>query len=109
VELSAADAFILGAASKALATCVTYPAIRCKVLLQTGEAESLAGAARQAAGGAGLYRGLGAQLLKTVLVAALQLSVKEKAYRSAYWLVQHLLGVAEAQRARRTVLRVINR
>ena len=100
VELSAMDAFVLGAASKALATTLTYPAIRAKVVLQTGGASSLLGAARGlvAAEGRGwFHRGLQAQLFKTVLVAALQLMIKEKSYRSAYFLVMKL----EERRMRR--------
>ena len=99
------DAFLLGALSKALATALTYPAIRAKVLLQTAppgtpaaSAGLLATAARirAAEGAAGLYRGLPAQLLKTVLVAALQLTIKEKAFGAAY------LAVAHVQQARLT-------
>jgi len=93
VELSALDAFLLGAASKALATMLTYPAIRGKVLLQTGRGapgggvgETLRAVVLQE-GPPGLYRGLPAQLLKTVLVAALQLMVKEKSFGTAYLLV----------------------
>jgi len=94
-ELSALHAFLLGAASKAFATTLTYPAIRAKVVLQTGGAASLAGAARclRAREGRGwLLRGLQAQLLKTVLVAALQLMIKEKAFGSAYYLVSSALS-----------------
>ena len=123
-ELSAAEAFVLGAASKALATSLTYPAIRAKVLLQTHQDEPgapPAGGARppgllatarrvvQRDGAGGLYRGLRAQLLKTVLVAALQLMVKEKSFGAAYLAVAHVQGArlkaaerAAARAARRT-------
>lgn len=36
-SLSALSAFLLGAASKCVATCLTYPAIRCKVMIQAAE------------------------------------------------------------------------
>ncbi|KAD6794761.1 hypothetical protein E3N88_05657 [Mikania micrantha] len=38
-SLSALTAFLLGAASKCAATCLTYPAIRCKVMIQAAESE----------------------------------------------------------------------
>ncbi|KAL0323563.1 UNVERIFIED_CONTAM: Peroxisomal adenine nucleotide carrier 1 [Sesamum angustifolium] len=37
--LSAFSAFVLGAVSKCVATCVTYPAIRCKVVIQSAESD----------------------------------------------------------------------
>jgi adenine nucleotide transporter 17 len=114
-ELSAAEAFVLGAASKALATALTYPAIRTKVLMQTmqgggGDAggahpPGLLATARAVArreGAAGLYRGLRAQLLKTVLVAALQLMVKEKSFGAAYLAVAHVQEARLKAAARRT-------
>ena len=101
---------MLGAASKAFATSLTYPAIRTKVLMQTlqggagGAHPGLLATARHVAraeGAAGLYRGLRAQLLKTVLVAALQLMVKEKTFGAAYLAVAHVQGarLKAAQRA----------
>lgn len=88
-ELTATDAFVLGAASKALATILTYPAIRAKVLLQTGRSQStgVVGTIHGVVsdeGPSGLYKGLPAQLFKTVLVAALMLMVKEKAFGAAF-------------------------
>ncbi|KAL0367572.1 UNVERIFIED_CONTAM: Peroxisomal adenine nucleotide carrier 1 [Sesamum radiatum] len=38
-SLSAFSAFVLGAVSKCVATCVTYPAIRCKVVIQSAESD----------------------------------------------------------------------
>ncbi|GMP56572.1 hypothetical protein CsSME_00021002 [Camellia sinensis var. sinensis] len=38
-SLSAVSAFVLGAVSKCIATCLTYPAIRCKVMIQAAESE----------------------------------------------------------------------
>ena len=112
-ELSVSDAFVLGAASKAIATFITYPLVRAKVLAKAPERtdagkrrDARKGASRVAAerfrgkslpavmrgvveteGPAGLYKGLQAQLLKTVLVAAFSLTVKEKSYRTAMLLV----------------------
>ncbi|KEH22356.1 peroxisomal adenine nucleotide carrier protein [Medicago truncatula] len=38
-SLSAFMAFILGAVSKSIATCLTYPAIRCKVIIQAEDTD----------------------------------------------------------------------
>mgnify|MGYP001982179723 CR=1 FL=1 len=112
-ELSVSDAFVLGAASKAIATFITYPLVRAKVLAKAPERKDAGkrrdarkGAERVAAerfrgkslpavmrgvveteGPAGLYKGLQAQLLKTVLVAAFSLTVKEKSFRTAMLVV----------------------
>jgi aspartate-semialdehyde dehydrogenase/adenine nucleotide transporter 17 len=40
----------------------------------------------------GLFKGLGAQLLKTVLAAALMLAIKEKAYKAALSLMLAFRG-----------------
>ncbi|KAH6808542.1 peroxisomal adenine nucleotide carrier 1 [Perilla frutescens var. frutescens] len=37
--LSAFSAFVLGAVSKCIATCLTYPAIRCKVMIQSAKSD----------------------------------------------------------------------
>ena len=89
------DAFALGAASKAFATMLTYPAIRAKVLLQTGRSssDSVLGTMRgvvRTEGAAGLYKGMPAQLLKTVMVAALMLMVKEKTFGAAFVAVAYV-------------------
>ena len=113
-ELSVSDAFVLGAASKAVATFITYPLVRAKVLAKAPErrdvsrkrrdvsrkgapppAERFRGKSLPAVmrgvveteGAAGLYKGLQAQLLKTVLVAAFSLTVKEKSFRTAMLVV----------------------
>ena len=113
-ELSVSDAFVLGAASKAVATFITYPLVRAKVLAKAPERRDVSRKRRDASrkgapppaerhrgkslpavmrgvveteGPAGLYKGLQAQLLKTVLVAAFSLTVKEKSYRTAMLLV----------------------
>lgn len=98
IALTAFTAFLLGALSKTVATVVTYPAIRCKVMMQRAETDEEK-ESRRAGGTAGgpprsmlealriiwhmegffgLYKGLHAQVLKTVLSAALMLMIKEK-------------------------------
>ena len=106
MELSALDAFVLGAASKGFATALTYPAIRAKVLIQTGRSgcDTLMEAGAQVIaqeGMGGLYRGLRAQLLKTVLVSALQLMVKEKSFGAAYAMVRSFKEAGERRALRR--------
>lgn len=101
-SLSALSAFVLGAVSKCIATCVTYPAIRCKVTIQSAESEDDVKneaqlKARKTISGAlyaiwkreglfGFFKGLQAQILKTVLSSALHLMVKEKISK-ATWVV----------------------
>jgi adenine nucleotide transporter 17 len=46
----------------------------------------------QTEGSAGLYKGLNAQLVKTVLAAAFSLTVKEKSFRTAMVLVVLMKG-----------------
>ncbi|CAI0551140.1 unnamed protein product [Linum tenue] len=93
-SLSAFTAFLLGALSKSIATCLTYPAIRCKVMIQSAEADEnnhdddddaekkkLSGvvfAIWRKEGVTGFFKGLHAQILKTVLSSALLLMIKEK-------------------------------
>ena len=114
-ELSVSDAFVLGAASKAVATFITYPLVRAKVLAKAPERKDASGKRREhlrkeksapraesfrgkslpavmrgvveTEGAAGLYKGLQAQLLKTVLAAAFSLTVKEKSFRTAMLVV----------------------
>ena len=113
-ELSVSDAFVLGAASKAVATFITYPLVRAKVLAKAPERRDVSRKRREVSrkgapppaerfrgkslpavmrgvveteGAAGLYKGLQAQLLKTVLVAAFSLTVKEKSFRTAMLVV----------------------
>nr|AFK35376.1 unknown [Lotus japonicus] len=101
-SLSAAMAFLLGTISKSIATCVTYPAIRCKVIIQaadSGEASSktqvkspktvsgvIAGIWRRE-GILGYFKGLRAQILKTVLSSALLLMIKEKISATTWVLI----------------------
>ncbi|KAA8523837.1 hypothetical protein F0562_010260 [Nyssa sinensis] len=93
-SLSALSAFMLGAASKCIATCLTYPAIRCKVTIQAAESDEdgnneAQSKSQKTVSGAfyaiwkregllGFFKGLQAQILKTVLSSALLLMIKEK-------------------------------
>lgn len=92
--LSALSAFMLGAISKSIATFLTYPAIRCKVMIQAADTnDDEAKKAQQKShktvhgvlyaiwkreGVPGFFKGLQAQILKTVLSSALLLMIKEK-------------------------------
>lgn len=98
--LSAFSAFVLGAISKCIATCLTYPAIRCKVVIQSAESDENKGdkpqlKPRKTVSGAlhsiwekegilGFCKGLQAQILKTVLSSALLLMIKEKITKSTW-------------------------
>lgn len=80
VHLTPLQAFMLGAASKALATVVTYPLVRIKTILQAGE-EAEPGKHQQVSllrKFCELYRGLGSALLKTILQAALLYMMKDQ-------------------------------
>lgn len=97
-SLSALSAFMLGAASKCVATCLTYPAIRCKVMIQAAESSDdleSESESRKTVSGAlhaiwnkegflGFFKGLKAQILKTVLSAAFLLMIKEKITKSTW-------------------------
>ncbi|CAI9776827.1 unnamed protein product [Fraxinus pennsylvanica] len=99
--LSAFSAFLLGAISKCIATCVTYPAIRCKVMIQSAESDeedeaqtnsrkTILGALRaiwKKEGAFGFVKGLQAQILKTVLSSALLLMIKEKITKTTWVLM----------------------
>ncbi|KAK2640453.1 hypothetical protein Ddye_028248 [Dipteronia dyeriana] len=103
VALSAFTAFVLGAVSKSIATCLTYPAIRCKVVIQAAdpnedETEEARPRARKTLprvahaifkreGILGFFKGLQAQILKTVLSSALLLMIKEKLTRTTWVLI----------------------
>ncbi|CAO2821857.1 unnamed protein product [Amaranthus hypochondriacus] len=98
--LSASTAFLLGALSKTIATCLTYPAIRCKVVIQAAETEeeNLTEAQKKARktlskvffniwkneGILGYFKGLQAQIIKTVLSSALLLMIKEKITKTTW-------------------------
>ncbi|XP_052187338.1 peroxisomal adenine nucleotide carrier 1 [Diospyros lotus] len=101
--LSAFSAFLLGAVSKSIATFLTYPAIRCKVMIQAADpSEDKAKKAKQKPrktvsgaieaiwrkeGVLGFFKGLQAQILKTVLSSALLLMIKEKIATTAWVLI----------------------
>ncbi|KAF3336900.1 peroxisomal adenine nucleotide carrier 1-like protein [Carex littledalei] len=92
VALSAFSAFMLGAISKTAATIMTYPAIRCKVMIQSATDEEKSQnkpkqpktflealkAIWSKEGIPGFFKGIQAQILKTVLSSALLLMIKEK-------------------------------
>ncbi|KAF0922916.1 hypothetical protein E2562_002157 [Oryza meyeriana var. granulata] len=101
VALSAFSAFLLGAISKSVATILTYPLIRCKVMIQAAgpdeddddeserpgksrSSKTMLGALHDMwskEGIPGFFKGLHAQILKTVLSSALLLMIKEKISR----------------------------
>ncbi|KAM2892460.1 hypothetical protein COP2_010617 [Malus domestica] len=100
--LSAFTAFVLGAVSKTVATVLTYPAIRCKVMIQAADEDDgktknprpkstktipavLCGIWKRE-GILGFFKGLHAQILKTVLSSALLLMIKEK-ISAATWVL----------------------
>lgn len=101
--LSAFSAFMLGAVSKCVATCLTYPAIRCKVTIQAAESDedgnqeaeqkshkTVSGAIYaiwKREGLLGFFKGLHAQILKTVLSSALLLMIKEKITKTTWVLM----------------------
>ncbi|GMY27481.1 peroxisomal adenine nucleotide carrier 1-like [Fagus crenata] len=101
--LSAFSAFVLGAVSKCVASCLTYPAIRCKVMIQAAESDedgnqeaeqksekTVSGAFYaiwKREGLLGFFKGLQAQILKTVLSSALHLMIKEKITKTTWVLM----------------------
>ncbi|XP_043697709.1 peroxisomal adenine nucleotide carrier 1-like [Telopea speciosissima] len=102
--LSAFQAFVLGAVSKSIATFLTYPAIRCKVMIQASDPDDDDGSkeaqpkSKKTVSGVlytiwkkegllGFFKGLQAQILKTVLGSALLLMIKEKITRTTWVLM----------------------
>ncbi|KAK9919809.1 hypothetical protein M0R45_028386 [Rubus argutus] len=102
--LSAFTAFVLGAVSKSIATVLTYPAIRCKVMIQAADPDddektkearpkirkTIPGtlcAIWKREGVPGFFKGLHAQILKTVLSSALLLMIKEKISATTWVLI----------------------
>ncbi|XP_057960466.1 peroxisomal adenine nucleotide carrier 1-like [Malania oleifera] len=101
--LSAFSAFVLGAISKSIATILTYPAIRCKVMIQAADSnddgakkdrrrsqKTISGiiySIWRKEGVLGFFKGLHAQILKTVLSSALLLMIKEKITRTTWILI----------------------
>ncbi|KAE8723856.1 Peroxisomal adenine nucleotide carrier 1 [Hibiscus syriacus] len=103
-SLSAFSAFVLGAVAKCIATFVTYPAIRCKVTIQAAdlddndETKEAGSKKKKTVTGAlysiwkregllGFYKGIEAQILKTVLSSALLLMIKEKISKTTWVLL----------------------
>ncbi|CAM9869651.1 unnamed protein product, partial [Chrysoparadoxa australica] len=87
-ELTALQAFVLGAISRAVATLVVYPFIRARVLSaseSTGDGKGPPGsvmgrlaAVLQSEGVKGLYTGATPELARGVLSSAIMLAVKER-------------------------------
>lgn len=79
-SLTLIEAFILGAVSRAIATCMVYPYIRVKVLLQTksNTANHSVWKLLQEEGPFALYRGLLPEVTRGALSSALMLALKEK-------------------------------
>lgn len=114
--LPAFSAFFLGALSKCVATFLTYPAIRCKVMLQAAESDE--DGINQAPqrnkstvsdalcsiwkreGPLGFYKGIRAQILKTVLSSALLLMIKEKITKTSWVLLLALQKILSMTRGR---------
>ncbi|KAF8053979.1 hypothetical protein N665_1358s0014 [Sinapis alba] len=104
VVISAFMAFLLGAMSKTAATVITYPLIRCKVMIQAADdtkdneakkpreriKKTIPGviyAIWEKEGVLGFFKGLQAQILKTVLSSALLLMIKEKITATTWFLI----------------------
>ncbi|KAH8490939.1 hypothetical protein Peur_064896 [Populus x canadensis] len=103
VTLSAFTAFVLGALSKSIATILTYPAIRCKVVIQAADSDddeakkaqrksrktlsAVIHAIWKKEGILGFFKGLHAQILKTVLSSAFLLMIKEKIAATTWVLI----------------------
>lgn len=114
--LPAFSAFFLGALSKCVATFLTYPAIRCKVMLQAAASDE--DGINQAPqrnkstvsdalcsiwkreGPLGFYKGIQAQILKTVLSSALLLMIKEKITKTSWVLLLALQKILSMTRGR---------
>ena len=98
LKLTALEAFLIGATSKAVATTISYPLIRAKILMMDSsrrkgqktsdgtaadeQLHSILGVLREAVSAegiiGGLYRGLGAQLFRSTLAAAIMFTTREK-------------------------------
>jgi adenine nucleotide transporter 17 len=97
-KLSALEAFLIGATSKAVATTISYPLIRAKILMMDSsrrkdpktpdgavsdeQLHSMLGVLYEAVSAegiiGGLYKGLGAQLSRSTLAAAIMFTTREK-------------------------------
>jgi len=102
-NLTMAEAFLVGLVAKLVATLITYPLIRAKIMLMvnpdaaedidedddegTSSSSSLWGCLRQQyqhAGFRGLYKGCSMQVLHTVLKSALLMMVRERVTRTTH-------------------------
>lgn len=88
-SLTDAEAFWLGACSKAVATIATFPHVRAKVLQQAGvkgyskmDSTSILVALLVREGPYSWFAGLKAQLVKNVIASAIMMSAKERIERS---------------------------
>lgn len=97
-KLTALEAFLIGATSKAVATTISYPLIRAKILMMNSnrrerrissdgtavddQLRSVLGVLLEAVRAegiiGGLYKGLGAQLSRSTLAAAIMFTTREK-------------------------------
>lgn len=103
LALTAGQAFLVAVLAKSLATCVTYPYIRAKIIMQAATKGDGSGEATKGGSGAGkpvsrmsavevlrhivrtegvagLFKGLQPQLFKSVLASALMLMLKERIF-----------------------------
>ena len=97
-ELSAAEAFFLGMVARTIATIATFPYVRAKVMLQTSDGGENSGATSTIPqmlkaiyadeGLTGLFQGIGPELTRGVLSAAMMLMVKEKIYGTVFSLLK---------------------
>lgn len=97
-RLSTLHSFLLGAIATVIASTATFPAARCRAILQCRAGKSDMGGARavvmeliKRGGILELYKGLGPQLVKGVLSSALLLATKEHIHTRVRRLVQLLI------------------
>ncbi|KAI8831984.1 mitochondrial carrier domain-containing protein [Chytriomyces cf. hyalinus JEL632] len=105
--LTGFDFFLLGAVSKLAATSITYPYIVVKSRMQLKQSDNdkerynnvVDGIRKivKAEGVAGLYKGIEAKLVQSVLASAFTFAFKEELYNSACWLLV-LLKLREAKK-----------
>ena len=95
--ITSAEAFIIGMVARAVATVIVFPYIRGKVLLQSvapdksGKKISIPEmmlAIYEDEGLAGIFKGIGPELTRGVLSAAIMLTVREKIYGSVEALIK---------------------
>lgn len=88
-SLHAAEAFFLGMFARIVATMLTYPYLRAKVMLQSNNSNTSDGGKKKTipqmiaeqlstGGVSGLYQGIGPELTRGVFSAALMMMVKER-------------------------------